>query len=108
MVSPSALKAQLEAKQRVQAFRKAERERAEEKALPAAAVSSRKEPVPAPAHAPPPKKPSKASAASSSSCGLTPAQIRALQSRELTPNDYDLLLRLDESVEKKNILSKSE
>ena len=36
---------------------------------------------------------------------LTAAQIRALQSRELTPEDYELLLRLDESVQRKNLLS---
>ena len=36
--------------------------------------------------------------------GLSAAQIRAIQSRELTPEDYDLLLRLDEAVAKRNLL----
>lgn len=29
---------------------------------------------------------------------LTPAEIRILQSRELTPEDYELLMRLDEGI----------
>mmetsp|Transcript_57677 Transcript_57677/g.133136 ORF Transcript_57677/g.133136 Transcript_57677/m.133136 type:complete len:213 (-) Transcript_57677:261-899(-) len=35
--------------------------------------------------------------------GLTPAQIRDLQSRELTPEDFDVLLALDNSVSKQTI-----
>ena len=41
-------------------------------------------------------------------CGLTRAQIRALQDRELTPEDYEVLLRLDESVAKKDVLSEEQ
>ena len=41
--------------------------------------------------------------------GLSAAQYQALmrdlQTREITPEDYDLLLRLDESVQKKNVLA---
>jgi len=38
-----------------------------------------------------------------SPCGLTYAQIRELQSRELTSEDYAMLLTLDESVQKKTV-----
>ena len=54
------------------------------------------------------KKTARKTPASISSCGLTKAQIRALQSRELTPEDYDILLKLDESVEKRDVMSESE
>ena len=37
------------------------------------------------------------------SFGLTQAQIRQLQERELTPSDYELLLSLDESIAKKTL-----
>ena len=33
-------------------------------------------------------------------CGLTERQLTEMMSRELTPNDYELLLRLDEQVAK--------
>ena len=39
---------------------------------------------------------------------MTRAQIRALQDRELTPEDYEILLRLDESVAKKDVLSEED
>lgn len=44
----------------------------------------------------------------SSGDNLTQAQIRDLQGRELTPDDYDFLLSLDDTIEKKNILSATE
>lgn len=50
---------------------------------------------------------SRVSSSSSSSpsrrlkCGLTSAQVSDIQNRELTPEDYELLLALDESVAKK-------
>ncbi len=34
--------------------------------------------------------------------------MQELQGRELTPEDYDLLLRLDEALPKRNVLTKSE
>ena len=39
---------------------------------------------------------------------LTRAEIRDLQSRELGPEDYDFLLRLDESIERKDLLSEEQ
>mmetsp|Transcript_28254 Transcript_28254/g.65354 ORF Transcript_28254/g.65354 Transcript_28254/m.65354 type:complete len:381 (-) Transcript_28254:111-1253(-) len=36
-------------------------------------------------------------------CGLTPVEVCDLLSRDITPEDYDLLLRLDKAVEKKPI-----
>jgi len=33
-------------------------------------------------------------------CGLTPGEVYGLLSRDITPEDYDLLLRLDETVQK--------
>lgn len=33
-------------------------------------------------------------------CGLTPSEVNSLLFREITPEDYDLLLRLDETVAK--------
>ena len=36
-------------------------------------------------------------------CGLTRRQVELLQTRELTPSDYELLLELDESVQKKTL-----
>ena len=46
-----------------------------------------------------PKKPK------ASSSGLSRAQIRELQSREITAEDYELLLRLDDSVPKRDVMS---
>ena len=44
-----------------------------------------------------------------SSASLTDQQyarlVRELQERDITPNDYDLLLRLDEAVPKRHVLS---
>eukprot|EP00026_Physarum_polycephalum_P007714 Phypoly_transcript_07779.p1 GENE.Phypoly_transcript_07779~~Phypoly_transcript_07779.p1 ORF type:complete len:369 (+),score=78.13 Phypoly_transcript_07779:110-1108(+) len=39
------------------------------------------------------------------SCGLTQRQLNDLMNRELTPEDYELLLRLDEGVAKKTVKS---
>jgi len=36
-------------------------------------------------------------------CGLTPQQLAELQSRELNPEDYDMLLMLDEQIAKKTL-----
>jgi len=36
-------------------------------------------------------------------CGLTMAQVQALQGRELSPEDYELLLQLDEMVPNKTL-----
>lgn len=36
-------------------------------------------------------------------CGLTRRQVEMLQTRELTPSDYELLLELDEKVQKKTL-----
>eukprot|EP00658_Telonema_sp_P-2_P076140 TRINITY_DN6618_c0_g1_i7.p1 TRINITY_DN6618_c0_g1~~TRINITY_DN6618_c0_g1_i7.p1 ORF type:complete len:242 (-),score=34.63 TRINITY_DN6618_c0_g1_i7:331-1056(-) len=36
-------------------------------------------------------------------CGLTAEQLAELQTRELNPEDYDLLLALDEQIEKKTV-----
>ena len=53
-------------------------------------------------HAPAAKK---KKGAGNQSCGLSRAVIRELQSRELTAEDYEILLRLDESVPKRDVLS---
>ena len=81
--SAAALKAQLAAKERVRAYR-------------AGARASFSTPRYAPA------------AFSSSSCSLSPAEVYALMSREISPEDYELLLRLDEGVEKKDRMSESD
>ena len=102
IVSAAALRSQLEAKQRVKQWCAAERETAAQPSFSTALSHT-------PAFSIPNSKGKKKAARSSSTpCGLTKAQIRALQSRELTPEDYDLLMRLDESVEKRNVLSQSE
>lgn len=36
-------------------------------------------------------------------CGLTPAQLAEMQTRELNPEDYDMLLKLDEQIAKPTI-----
>jgi len=36
-------------------------------------------------------------------CGLTPSQLAELQTRELNPEDYDMLLRLDEQIQKPTV-----
>ena len=119
--TPSAelLKAQLEAQARVKAYRAAERQRAEEEARTSRNGSRRPSLTmpppttwrPAPCKIKKSKGKSGRSGYSGSGgddrleCGLTRAQIRALQDRELTPEDYEILLRLDESVAKKDVLS---
>lgn len=40
-------------------------------------------------------------------CGLTSAEVLDLFSRDITPEDYDLLLRLDETVEKPTVNAES-
>ena len=107
VVSAAALKAQLEAKQRVRAWCEREREAATASERMSSG-RSKSTSAPAPTNVISGKKHSASRASSSSSCGLSQAQIRALQARELTPEDYDMLLRLDETIEKRNVLSQSE
>jgi len=40
-------------------------------------------------------------------CGLTPVEVYSLLSRDIGPEDYDLLLRLDEAVPKKPVSCES-
>ena len=111
-VSASALEAQLKAKERVRSWKAEQRQREEQEVLPypLRAYQNRRlssSSVPMPAAKP------KAAASSSSqgarqACGLTQAEMRALMTRELTPEDYELLLRLDESVKKKNVMSEKD
>ena len=105
IVSSGAIKAQLEAQQRVRAWRAAEREYYSYSMMSSGAgrrtASFSK--MGAPAYYGKKKKSSDKFA-----CGLTGAEILALQSRELTPEDYEILLQLDESVEKRNVLSELE
>ena len=119
--TPSAelLKAQLEAQARVKAYRAAERQRAEEEARTSRNGSRRPSlTMPPPTTwrpAPCKKKRARARADGADTAArvattdwsavFTRAQIRALQDRELTPEDYEILLRLDESVAKKDVLS---
>ena len=109
-VSAEALTAQLEAGLRVRTWRAAERERQEEAARELKSrsrASSSRSSVPA-THTAQRQKKVATTHKTSSSCGLTRAEIRALQSRELGPEDYELLLRLDESVSKRDVLSETE
>jgi len=40
-------------------------------------------------------------------CGLTPAEVYSLLSRDIMPEDYELLLRLDEAVPKPTATAES-
>mmetsp|Transcript_26507 Transcript_26507/g.68401 ORF Transcript_26507/g.68401 Transcript_26507/m.68401 type:complete len:157 (-) Transcript_26507:257-727(-) len=41
-------------------------------------------------------------------CGLTRHQVRILETRELTPEDHELLLMLDSRLDKKRVLAQNE
>jgi hypothetical protein len=117
--SPAALQAQLDAKKRVSEYKARLAEDLNIERAIGSYVASCKPPVPRSSTSSsswrstssgrgstkkrPPK--AKSSHASHPDVGLSQREIRDLQNRELGPEDYELLLRLDETVERRNVLS---